>query len=396
MSDIRKTMEAYLSMVSEDVQVDEARQFKDPKKDSMVSKGGKTIVIDKSKEKEYLRKGWQLAEKAKLDPVNDKENDKKFKNRKDKDIDNDGDVDSSDEYLHKRRKATDDAIDGGKKPAKNEKEGETEAEKDEKEADSVEADGETEDKPKVDPKKKKKLPHKDDGDETPEISKIGEKKHSVKKEDVDMDGILARLAEDFTEEQLDEISQGLAKKAFDARARRIGDLEKEKDKETNKHGRAQIDHEIGRQDKKLARSHSKSGSDKPLNKSYGDANKEKDNRSPSQKYADYKKDGGKLDRDAFMKHQRESFTSEVAQDFVKDIESLFEKQKEKKGATEPEGLLDKESPQSKEFVAKHKIDKKDHEDMEKVLPPKDVKVKKEMKEFEVIRALLSGKPFEGE
>ena len=153
MSDIRKTMEAYLSMVSEDVQVDEARQFKDPKKDSMVSKGGKTIVIDKSKEKEYLRKGWQLAEKAKLDPVNDKENDKKFKNRKDKDIDNDGDVDSSDEYLHKRRKATDDAIDGGKKPAKNEKEGETEAEKDEKEADSVEADGETEDKPKVDPKK---------------------------------------------------------------------------------------------------------------------------------------------------------------------------------------------------------------------------------------------------
>ena len=30
---------------------------------------------------------------------------KKFKDRKDKDIDNDGDVDSSDKYLHKRRKA---------------------------------------------------------------------------------------------------------------------------------------------------------------------------------------------------------------------------------------------------------------------------------------------------
>ena len=29
---------------------------------------------------------------------------KKFKDRKDKDIDNDGDVDSSDKYLHKRRK----------------------------------------------------------------------------------------------------------------------------------------------------------------------------------------------------------------------------------------------------------------------------------------------------
>jgi len=41
---------------------DEARQMKDPKKDSMVTKGGKTIVIDKSKEKEYLKKGWILSE----------------------------------------------------------------------------------------------------------------------------------------------------------------------------------------------------------------------------------------------------------------------------------------------------------------------------------------------
>ena len=35
---------------------------------------------------------------------------KKFKDRKDKDIDNDGDVDSSDEYLHKRRKAVSKAM----------------------------------------------------------------------------------------------------------------------------------------------------------------------------------------------------------------------------------------------------------------------------------------------
>ena len=40
----------------------EARQFKDPKKDSMVTKAGKTIVIDKSKEAEYLKKGWTLSE----------------------------------------------------------------------------------------------------------------------------------------------------------------------------------------------------------------------------------------------------------------------------------------------------------------------------------------------
>ena len=44
-------------------------------------------------------------EATKLDKVNPKAVKKKFDDRKDKDIDNDGDVDSSDEYLHKRRKA---------------------------------------------------------------------------------------------------------------------------------------------------------------------------------------------------------------------------------------------------------------------------------------------------
>jgi len=49
---------------------------------------------------------WQeVVEKKKLDPVDDKELKSKHSDRKDKDIDNDGDVDSSDEYLHKRRKA---------------------------------------------------------------------------------------------------------------------------------------------------------------------------------------------------------------------------------------------------------------------------------------------------
>jgi len=46
----------------------------------------------------------QINEK-KLDPVNKDAAKKKFDDRKDKDIDNDGDVDSSDKYLHKRRKA---------------------------------------------------------------------------------------------------------------------------------------------------------------------------------------------------------------------------------------------------------------------------------------------------
>ena len=62
-----------------------------------------------------------LTEAKKLDAVDDKANDKKFTDRKDKDIDNDGDVDSSDEFLHKKRKAIDNEIDGGEKPADNAK-----------------------------------------------------------------------------------------------------------------------------------------------------------------------------------------------------------------------------------------------------------------------------------
>ena len=45
-----------------------------------------------------------------LDSVNSKAVKKKFKDRKDKDIDNDGDVDASDKYLHKRRKAVSKAV----------------------------------------------------------------------------------------------------------------------------------------------------------------------------------------------------------------------------------------------------------------------------------------------
>ena len=148
MSDLKKTAEAYLSMVSE----------------------------------------------KKLDPVQDAENDKKFKDRKDKDIDNDGDVDSSDKFLHKRRKAIDNAKDGGEKPATNEAvkeedeeeepkkkvppkkdgdadEGETEAEKEDDDAEEVEADGEGDaEKPKKPKKKTDDNPKTSDA--TAEISKI--------------------------------------------------------------------------------------------------------------------------------------------------------------------------------------------------------------------------------
>lgn len=70
-------------------------------------KKGRGSLLEEAELEEMCSK----SKKEELDPVNDKENDKKFKDRKDKDIDNDGEVDSSDEYLHKKRAATDDAID---------------------------------------------------------------------------------------------------------------------------------------------------------------------------------------------------------------------------------------------------------------------------------------------
>ena len=66
-------------------------------------KGGKTVPNCVKAGDELTHDGEELAEK-KLDPVNHKELKGKHADRKDKDIDNDGDVDGSDKYLHMRRK----------------------------------------------------------------------------------------------------------------------------------------------------------------------------------------------------------------------------------------------------------------------------------------------------
>ena len=72
---------------------------------------------------ESILQMWEKAAKQAEDNTNDKSDDgegmdkvqpkalkKKFKDRKDKDIDNDGDVDDTDKYLHTRRKAISKAI----------------------------------------------------------------------------------------------------------------------------------------------------------------------------------------------------------------------------------------------------------------------------------------------
>ena len=78
------------------------------------SKGakGKITITDRGPvskmPRRMVRNEFEIEEK--LDPVNKKAVKKDFDDRKDKDIDNDGDVDSTDKYLHKRRKAVSKAI----------------------------------------------------------------------------------------------------------------------------------------------------------------------------------------------------------------------------------------------------------------------------------------------
>ena len=81
----------------------------------MVDAGNKDMtkyhkeVMKKFKPK-VMTQEKKLTDEDKLEPVNPDAVKKKFKDRKDKDIDNDGDTDSTDKYLHKRRKAISKAV----------------------------------------------------------------------------------------------------------------------------------------------------------------------------------------------------------------------------------------------------------------------------------------------
>jgi len=69
-----------------------------------------------------------------MDPVNKKAVKKDFDDRKDKDIDNDGDVDGSDKYLHKRRRKVTKAV---QNPTKNKSETETVVQEDTEEVNEL-------------------------------------------------------------------------------------------------------------------------------------------------------------------------------------------------------------------------------------------------------------------
>ena len=67
-------------------------------------------IEDRKKMSEASDNGDEEDVQEGLDAVDKKELKGKHKDRDDKDIDNDGDVDSSDKYLHKRRKAVSKAV----------------------------------------------------------------------------------------------------------------------------------------------------------------------------------------------------------------------------------------------------------------------------------------------
>ena len=108
-----------MGLVNKDEMQKALRAFKNPEKSmqnkelravmmKVLQKVLKTVENDPSlfqKMKGSLKNVSETIIDEKLDPVNKKEVKKDFDDRKDKDIDNDGDVDDSDEYLHKKRKA---------------------------------------------------------------------------------------------------------------------------------------------------------------------------------------------------------------------------------------------------------------------------------------------------
>ena len=85
--------------------MDEALDDDDKGTIMKVAKKLKKASAAHDKQSKQIMKDLEDDVKEAMDPVDPKAVKKDFKDRKDKDIDNDGDVDSSDEYLHKKRKA---------------------------------------------------------------------------------------------------------------------------------------------------------------------------------------------------------------------------------------------------------------------------------------------------
>ena len=231
-----------------------------------------------------------------LDKVQPKAVKKKFADRKDKDIDNDGDVDDSDEFLHKRRKAVSKAM---------EKEGNAftgalKAAKDKGEDEFV----------------------------------VAGKKYKVKEVEEDIKFLKMNEAKKVKEEEDEEEPRPIPvppkKKKDDS------DDEEESDADDQGDEEGDDEEDAPKKDKK-------------------DDKKKNGNPHTSDKTPEISKIEG-MKKEDVDKHFAEMWEA---------IEALSEKRKESQGATDPEGIMDKESPKSKEFVAKHGKDEKENDSISK-------------------------------
>ena len=90
----------------------------------------------------------------------------------------------------------------------------------------------------------------------------------------------------------------------------------------------------------------------------------KDSQTPSQKYAEYKRGGGKLSMDDWKKHQRESLDIDLTDSFESMWSAMSEAANPKKGALAGEKYDDHSSKHDKEVISKHKKSEKKYEDDE--------------------------------
>ena len=319
---------------------------------------------------ESIKSIWEswkeVQEKKTLDPVDDAANDKKFKNRKDKDIDNDGDVDSSDEFLHKKRKAIDNEIDGGEKPVKEEDE------EDDSEEDDSEDDKNKSKKPKkgVNPFAKNKESDDEDDDDMDESSEmpewlqvIGEKlkameesgdpvadeEEAYKDDKKPNKGIKKDDKKDEDGEQVDEISKGLAGRYVNKARQDIKNQDKKMDDvlatKRSKQGLAKFDKAARKQDNRFK------GISRALPKARG-MREESDNGEPtSEKMKGMRKEDFASEADWRVSSMREAL-------------AVMEANKQTQGASRSEPYDDTASEGEKGFVAMHKKSNPDLEDLE--------------------------------
>ena len=120
-SDIKKLGEAWKSVTSSQVEVEDLEETKKEDIDPKLMAKAENAKKDKAEGKQKPVKGKD----DKTAPVTDKDDDGEGMDpvgKEDDDIDNDGDSDSTDKYLKKRRKAIGKAMDKEEEPAESKKE----------------------------------------------------------------------------------------------------------------------------------------------------------------------------------------------------------------------------------------------------------------------------------